>query len=44
MSFPETPDPYIDWLLLAREGRSMELDDDPGFDRGQKFSLSPERC
>ena len=29
MSFPETPDPYIDWLLLVREAKSMELDQDP---------------
>ncbi len=36
MPLPETPDPYIDWLLLAREGRRMELDSDPGFERATK--------
>ena len=39
MSFPETPDPYIDWLLLAREGQRMELDRDPGFERATKVFL-----
>ena len=39
MSFPETPDPYIDWLLLAREGQRMELDSDPGFERATKVFL-----
>ncbi len=39
MSFPETPDPYIDWLLLAREGQRMELDGDPGFERATKVFL-----
>lgn len=36
MPLPETPDPYIDWLLLAREGRNMQLDSDPGFERATK--------
>lgn len=30
---PETPDAYVDWLLLAREGERMELDSDPSFKR-----------
>jgi hypothetical protein len=30
---PATPDVYIDWLLLAREGERMELDTTPGFRR-----------
>ena len=36
MTLPETPEPYIDWLLLAREGRNIELDSDPGFERATK--------
>jgi len=32
-TLPKTPDPYIDWLLLAREGERMELANDPGFQR-----------
>ena len=36
MTLPETPDPYIDWLLLAGEGRNMQLDSDPGFERATK--------
>jgi hypothetical protein len=36
MTLPETPDPYIDWLLLASEGRNMHLDSDPGFERATK--------
>jgi hypothetical protein len=39
MSLPETPVSYIDWLLLAREGRSMELDADPGFERATTVFL-----
>jgi len=39
MTFPETPDPYIDWLLLAREGQRMELDLDPGFERATNVFL-----
>jgi hypothetical protein len=38
-TLPETPDFYIDWLLLAREGRRMELDSDPGFKRGTNVFL-----
>ncbi|AEH45650.1 hypothetical protein Thein_1794 [Thermodesulfatator indicus DSM 15286] len=29
MKFPETPDPFIDWLLIANEAKRMELDSDP---------------
>jgi hypothetical protein len=36
---PETPDFYINWLLLAREGHRMELDSDPGFKRATKVFL-----
>ncbi|MDX2481123.1 MAG: peptidylprolyl isomerase, partial [Desulfuromusa sp.] len=39
MAFPDTPEPYIDWLLLAREGQSMELDSAPGFKRGTRIFL-----
>lgn len=31
MTLPKTPDIYIDWLLLAREGKRMKLDEDPSF-------------
>lgn len=30
---PKTPDPYLDWLLLAREAEQMGLANDPGFQR-----------
>jgi len=36
---PETPDPYIDWLLLARAGKRMQLDEDPGFKRQTRIFL-----
>jgi len=38
-SFPKTPDPYIEWLLLAREGKGMQLDEDPGFKRQTRIFL-----
>lgn len=38
-ALPETPEPYIDWLLLAREGERMELDEDPGFKRQTRIFL-----
>jgi parvulin-like peptidyl-prolyl isomerase len=31
MALPKTPELYIDWLLLAREGKRMMLDEDPSF-------------
>lgn len=31
MALPKTPDLYIDWLLLAREGEKMKLAEDPSF-------------
>lgn len=31
MPFPDTPDPYIDWLLMVREAKSMELYDRPSY-------------
>lgn len=33
LPLPETADPYVDWLLLAREGKRMEFDTDPSFQR-----------
>jgi hypothetical protein len=36
---PKTPEPYIDWLLLARAGKRMQLDDDPGFKRQTRIFL-----
>ena len=36
---PKTPEPYIDWLLLAREGKRMELDSDPSFKRQTRIFL-----
>jgi hypothetical protein len=38
-ALPKTPDPYIEWLLLAREGKGMQLDEDPGFKRQTKVYL-----
>jgi hypothetical protein len=39
MPLPETPEPYIDWLLLAREGERMMLADDPSFQHKTKVFL-----
>jgi parvulin-like peptidyl-prolyl isomerase len=39
MTLPETPDFYIDWLLLAREGESMQLTEDPSFQNKTKVFL-----
>jgi hypothetical protein len=36
---PQTPDVYIDWLLLAREGDRMELASNPGFKRQAEVFL-----
>jgi parvulin-like peptidyl-prolyl isomerase len=36
---PESPDPYIDWLLLAREAKSMDLAETPGFKRQTRIFL-----
>lgn len=39
LSLPETPDFYIDWLLLAREGERMQLEEDPAFQRRTEVFL-----
>lgn len=31
MSIPDTPDPYIDWLLLSSEAEAMQLDENPSY-------------
>lgn len=36
---PKTPDVYIDWLLLAREGERMEIASTPGFQRQTEIFL-----
>jgi hypothetical protein len=33
LELPKTADPYVDWLLLAREGERMDLASDPAFQR-----------
>jgi hypothetical protein len=33
LPLPQTPDVYVDWLLLAREGERMDLASTPGFQR-----------
>ena len=38
-TLPPTPDPYIDWLLLSQEGKRMELDSDPAFQRQTRIFL-----
>ena len=38
-SLPESPDSYVNWLLLSREGARMELDQDPGFKRQTRVYL-----
>lgn len=39
LDLPATPQVYIDWLLLAREGERMELAADPSFQRQSKVFL-----
>lgn len=39
MSLPQTPDFYVDWLLLVREAEQMELGSDPGFRRQSEVFL-----
>jgi len=36
---PETPDPYVDWLLLSREAERMDLDKTPEFKRQTRIFL-----
>ena len=36
---PQTPDHYIEWLLLSREGERMQLDSSPGFQRQTRIFL-----
>jgi hypothetical protein len=31
MNIPETPDPYIDWLLLSSEAKAMQLDENASY-------------
>ncbi|MBE0598779.1 MAG: peptidyl-prolyl cis-trans isomerase [Desulfuromonadales bacterium] len=38
-SLPKTVDPYVDWLLLVREGKRMELAADPSFERQTRVFL-----
>ena len=38
-ALPESPDFYVDWLLLAREAEQMELGADPGFRRQTEVFL-----
>ncbi len=39
MALPETPDPYIDWLLLSREATQMDFPNDPSFKRQMRIFL-----
>ncbi len=39
LPLPKTPDPYIDFLLLAREGERMGLDETPDFKRQTRVFL-----
>ena len=39
LPLPATPDPYVDWLLLAREGERMDLASDPAFQRKTQVFL-----
>lgn len=36
---PKNPDPFIDFLLLAREGERMELDKTPSFERATRVFI-----
>jgi hypothetical protein len=38
-ALPETPTPYINWLLLSREGERMQLHETPGFMRQTRIFL-----
>ena len=38
-SLPETPEPYINWLLLSMEAERMQLDQTPGFQRQTRIFL-----
>jgi len=38
-TLPETPDPYINWLLLSTEAERMQLDQTPGFKRQTRVFL-----
>ena len=38
-ALPETPDPYIDWILLGMEAKRMGMDDEPGFKRQTRIFL-----
>ncbi len=33
LSFPETPEPFIEWILLSDEARRMGLDQEPSYQR-----------
>lgn len=33
MAFPETPDEFVDWQLMAQEGARMQLDSEPSYQR-----------
>jgi parvulin-like peptidyl-prolyl isomerase len=39
LALPKTPEPYIDWLLLVREGQRMELDSDLSFQNKTRIFL-----
>lgn len=38
-SLPETPEPYINWLLLSSEAEKMELDKTPSFKRQTRIFM-----
>lgn len=33
MSFPKTPDPFIDWILMSDEAKALGLDQEPSYKR-----------
>ncbi|MEJ2199444.1 MAG: peptidylprolyl isomerase [Desulfuromonadaceae bacterium] len=39
LELPETVDPYLDWLLLVREGQRMELEQVPSFQHKSRVFL-----
>lgn len=39
LELPKTVDPYLDWLLLVREGQRMELDQVPAFQHKTRVFL-----
>jgi len=40
MKIPDTPDPFINWILLSREGEALALNEDPYYKHKMRVFLS----